>query len=125
MLELKKQRMPGRKIHKNDCPNSIQLRSNFAYRILKAKWIEKEKIDFIATIQIKGIDRVGLMNSVTKVISSQMHVNIRSINISSEDGIFEGEITLFIHNVSFLNSLNEKLKKIDGVKEIKRTYKHN
>ena len=64
------------------------------------------------------------MNSVTKVISSQMHVNIRSINISSEDGIFEGEITLFVHNVTFLNSLNEKITKIDGIKEIKRTYKH-
>ena len=114
----------GIKIHKTDCPNSIQLRSNYAYRILKAKWVDKETIDFIATINIRGIDRLGLMNSVTKVISSQMHVNIRSINISSEDGIFEGEITLFVHNVTFLNSLNEKLTKIDGIKEIKRTYKH-
>ena len=112
-------------IHKNNCPNSIQLRSNYAYRILKAKWVDKEEIDFIATINIKGIDRLGLINSVTKIISSQMNVNMRAININSRDGVFEGEITLFVHNVSVLNSLTSKLKNVDGVTQINRTYKHS
>ena len=115
----------GIKIHKDDCPNSIQLRSNYAYRILESRWVDKENIDFIATINIKGIDRLGLINNVTKIISSQMNVNMTSININSEDGIFEGEITLFVHNVSVLNSLTKKLKNVDGVTHIKRIYKHN
>ena len=115
----------GIKIHKADCPNAIQLRSNYAYRILKASWIDKEEIDFIATIQIKGIDKVGIISSVTKIISSQMNVNMRAINIKSNNGVFEGDITLFVHNVSLLNSLNSKLEKVDGLTDIKRTYKHN
>ena len=115
----------GIKIHKDDCPNSIQLRSNYAYRILDSRWVDKENIDFIATINIKGIDRLGLINNVTKIISSQMNVNMTSININSEDGIFEGEITLFVHNVNVLNSLTKKLKNVDGVTHIKRIYKHN
>lgn len=114
----------GIKIHKNDCPNAIQLRSNFAYRILKATWVDKEQIDFIATINIKGIDRLGLINSVTKIISSQMNVNMRAININSNDGVFEGEITLFVHNVAVLNSLTKKLQNVDGLTKINRTYKH-
>lgn len=115
----------GINIHKNNCPNSIQLRSNYAYRILKAKWVNKEEIDFIATINIKGIDRLGLINSVTKIISSQMNVNMRAININSHDGVFEGEITLFVHNVSVLNSLTSKLRNVDGVTQINRIYKHS
>tara|TARA_B100000902_G_scaffold392929_1_gene446177 strand:- start:8711 stop:10921 length:2211 start_codon:yes stop_codon:yes gene_type:complete len=112
----------GINIHKNDCPNSIQLRSNYSYRIIEAKWIDKENIDFIAILNIKGIDRLGLINSVTKIISTQMNVNMRAINIDSNDGVFEGEITLFVHNVSVLNSLIEKLKSVDGVTKIKRIY---
>ena len=63
------------------------------------------------------------MNNITKVISAQMNVNIKSVNIESNDGLFEGEITLKIHNVSFLNALIKKLKKIEGVKTIERSYK--
>ena len=113
----------GIKVHKSDCPNSIQLRSNYAYRILKANWIDKEHIDFISTINVKGIDRLGLINSVTKIISSQMNVNMRAIHINSKDGVFEGEITLFVKNVDVLNHLIEKLRNVDGVTQIKRTYK--
>jgi len=115
----------GIKIHRSDCPNAIQLRANYAYRILKAKWINKDEIDFIATINIKGIDSVGLMNKVTQIISNQMNVNIKSINISGDDGIFEGIITLKVHNVSFLKELTNKLEKIKAISSITRTYKHN
>ncbi len=114
----------GIKVHRSDCPNSIQLRSNYAYRILSGKWINKEDIDFIATINIKGIDRVGLMNKVTQIISNQMNVNIKSININTEDGIFEGIITLKVHNVSFLKELTSKLEKVKSITSITRTYKH-
>ena len=115
----------GIKVHRSDCPNSIQLRSNYSYRILKAKWISKGDIDFLASINIKGIDRVGLMNKITQIISNQMHVNIKSINITSDDGIFEGTITLKAHNVTFLKELTDKLKKIKAISSVTRTYKHN
>ena len=114
----------GIKVHRSDCPNSIQLRSNYAYRVLKAKWISKGDIDFVASINIKGIDSLGLMNKITQIISNQMHVNIKSINISSDDGIFEGVITLKVHNVTFLKELTTKLKKIKAISSITRTYKH-
>ncbi len=114
----------GIKIHRSDCPNAIQLRANYAYRILKAKWVSKDEIDFIATINIKGIDKLGLMNNVTQIISNQMNVNIKSINISSHDGIFEGVITLKVHNVAFLKELTEKLAKVEAISSITRTYKH-
>ena len=114
----------GIKIHRSDCPNAIQLRANYAYRILKAKWVNKNEIDFIATINIKGIDKVGLMNNVTQIISNQMNVNIKSINISSSDGVFEGIITLKVHNVTFLKELTDKLGKVEAISSITRTYKH-
>ena len=115
----------GIKVHRSDCPNAIQLRSNYSYRVLKAKWISKGDIDFVASINIKGIDSVGLMNKITQIISNQMHVNIKSINISSDDGIFEGVITLKAHNVTFLKELTTKLKKIKAISSITRTYKHH
>jgi GTP pyrophosphokinase len=115
----------GIKVHRSDCPNAIQLRSNYAYRVLKAKWIAKVDIDFTASINIKGIDSVGLMNKITQIISNQMHVNIKSINISSDDGIFEGIITLKAHNVTFLKELTSKLQKIKAISSITRTYKHH
>ena len=114
----------GIKVHRSDCPNAIQLRSNYAYRILKAKWILKTEIDFVAAINIKGIDSLGLMNKITQIISNQMHVNIKSININSNDGIFEGIITLKVRNASFLKALTTKLKKIKAISSITRTYKH-
>ena len=113
----------GIKVHRATCPNAIEMRSNYDYRLIIARWVSKDSIDFIAYLNIKGIDRIGLMNNVTKVISAQMNVNIKAVNIKSNDGLFEGEITLKIHNVNFLNSLIKKLKKIDGLQTIERSYK--
>ena len=101
------------------------MRSRYAYRIIKAQWISNDQVDFIASINIKGIDSVGLVNKVTQIISNQMHVNIKSIDINSDDGIFEGIITLKVHNVSFLNELTNKLKKIKAISSITRTFKHH
>ena len=115
----------GIKVHRSDCPNAIQLRSNYAYRVMKSKWILKTEIDFVAAINIKGIDSLGLMNKVTQIISNQMNVNIKSINITSGDGVFEGIITLKVRNVSFLKELTTKLEKIKAITSITRTYKHN
>lgn len=115
----------GIKVHADQCPNSIELRANYSYRILNAKWTLKENLDFLANIKINGIDSVGLINRITEIISRQMHVNIKAINVVGDDGIFDGEITLKVHNENFLNQVTSKLKKIEGIDEISRTYKHN
>ena len=115
----------GLKVHREDCPNAIELRANYAYRILKAKWTTKENLDFTASLKLNGIDSVGLVNKVTQIISKQLHVDIKAINIYTHDGIFEGEITLKVHNETFLSEITKKLEKIEGIVKISRTYKHS
>ena len=115
----------GLKVHREDCPNAIELRANYAYRILKAKWTTKENLDFTANLKLSGIDSVGLVNKVTQIISKQLHVDIKAINIYTHDGVFEGEITLKVHNETFLSEITKKLEKIEGIVKISRTYKHS
>ena len=114
----------GLKVHREDCPNAIELRANYAYRIMKARWTLKENVDFTANLKINGIDSVGLVNKVTQIISKQLNVDIKSININTNDGVFEGDITLKVHNDTFLNEITKKLEKIEGIVNISRTYKH-
>lgn len=110
----------GIKVHKNNCPNAIALQSNYAYRILSAQWIDSSTQDFNATLQIKGIDGLGLTNELTKVISNQMGVNITSISLSGNAGIFTGEITVIVPNIAVLKRLTDNIMKIDGVEKVTR-----
>ncbi len=110
----------GIKVHKIDCPNAISLQSNYAYRILPAKWIDSSVQEFNASLMIKGIDGLGLTNELTRVISSQMNVNIQSISLSSNAGIFNGQITVIVPNNHVLNKLIENIQAIDGVEKITR-----
>lgn len=112
----------GIKIHKIDCPNAISLRSNYAYRILQAKWIDSSVQEFNATLMIKGIDGLGLTNELTRVISSQMNVNIQSISLNSNAGVFNGQITVIVPNNYVLNQLIDHIQSIDGVEKITRVY---
>jgi len=113
----------GIKIHRHDCPNALRLQSNFAYRILKAKWIDSNNKESIALLNIKGIDRVGLVNEVTQILSTNLKVNIQSINISSLDGIFDGLITVVIEDKQSLDSVIKTLKKAEGITSVKRKFK--
>lgn len=110
----------GIKIHKINCPNAIQLLSNYAYRIVKAKWTSFETLSFLTGLLVKGIDDVGIVNRITKLISNQMKVNMRSLSFDSSDGIFEGKITLFVQDTRHLNELMDKLKKLPGVISVER-----
>ncbi|GAB4251073.1 MAG: RelA/SpoT family protein [Vicingaceae bacterium] len=110
----------GIKIHKTNCPNAIQLMSNYAYRIVKARWTSKKQIAFLAGIKITGIDEVGIVNKITQIISSQLNVNMRSISFDSQDGIFEGIIMVYVHDTLHLKELVEKLKQVEGVINIIR-----
>jgi GTP pyrophosphokinase len=110
----------GIKVHKKNCPNAIQLQSNFAYRILKAKWIDSSQEEFSATIKLTGIDDIGLVSVITGEISKNLNVNILNIAFSSNDGVFEGKLVIKVKNNSILTTLIERLKKIDGIDKVKR-----
>lgn len=110
----------GIKIHRTTCPNAVELMSKFGYRIIKAKWTSQKEIAFMAGIKIEGSDRVGLVNEVTQIISNELKVNIRNLSFDTEDGIFEGKITLFVNDTEHLDSLLQKLKNIQGVINVSR-----
>ncbi|MCH8535268.1 MAG: RelA/SpoT family protein [Flavobacteriaceae bacterium] len=110
----------GIKVHKKDCPNAIQLQSNYAYRILKAKWIDSSQEEFIAKLKLTGLDDVGLINEITSVISKNLGVNMQSISFNSKHGVFEGFINLKVKNKTILKKLMLELKKISGIDNITR-----
>lgn len=113
----------GIKVHKKDCPNAIGMQSNYAYRIMSAKWIDSSQEEFKAIINITGMDVLGLTNQLTKVISNNMHVNIQSIALSTDAGIFEGQVAVIVQNNTILKKLISNIKKIDGVDKVTREYK--
>ena len=110
----------GIKLHKVDCPNAVSMRANYGYRTLKAKWIDSTQREFKVNIMVSGIDNVGIVNDVTLVISNAMSVNIQRINISSEEGYFEGHIRVSVKNIDQLKTLIANLKSIDGVMKVER-----
>jgi GTP pyrophosphokinase len=110
----------GIKIHRVNCPNAIKLLSNYAYRVVKAKWTNDQLISFLAGLKITGTDEIGIVNNITKVISNENNVNMRSINFDTDDGLFEGTIMVFVHDTKHLNHLIENLKKVKGVAKVER-----
>lgn len=111
----------GIKVHKNNCPNAISLQSKFAYRIISAKWIDSTQREYKAELKLTGIDRMGLVQEVTKLISESMHVNIKNISFNSNHGIFTGEITVAVPNKNLLASLIQNLNKINGIDKVSRS----
>ena len=114
----------GIKVHKKDCPNAISLQSNYAYRILQTKWIDSSQQEFRAVLDITGMDSLGLTNELTKVISNNMHVNIQSISLSGQAGIFNGQVTVIVQNNTILKKLIENIRKIDGIEKVTRVNKN-
>jgi guanosine-3',5'-bis(diphosphate) 3'-pyrophosphohydrolase len=110
----------GIKIHRTNCPNAIELMSQYGYRIVKAKWTSQKELAFLTGLKIVGADRVGIINDVTKVISTQLKVNIRSITIDTDDGIFEGTMMVFVNGTEHLNTLISKLKEISDIISVSR-----
>ena len=110
----------GVKIHRINCPNAVQLMSKYNYRIVKTKWSQSKEIAFLTGFKLNGIDGLGLINKMTKIISEDHNVNIRSITIESEEGIFEGIVKLYVNDIEQLETLISNLKTLDGVIDIKR-----
>ena len=112
----------GIKVHKKDCPNAIGMQSNYAYRIMSAKWIDSTQEEFKALLDITGMDVLGLTNQLTKVISNNMHVNIQSISLSTNAGLFHGQVAVVVQNNTILKKMINNIKKIDGIEKVTRVY---
>ncbi|MCS5491914.1 RelA/SpoT family protein [Algoriphagus limi] len=110
----------GIKIHRTSCPNALELLSNHGNRVIKARWTSQKEIAFLAGLHIVGTDRVGLINDVTKVISNELKVNMRSITVDSDAGIFEGTIKLYVHSTEHLETLIKNLREVDGIIKVSR-----
>lgn len=110
----------GIKVHKTNCPNAIQMQSNYSYRVLKAKWIDSSQREFQATLKISGIDTFGMVNSVTKVVSNNLHIDMKSVHFDTHDGTFSGTIVVKVKNKSILNNLMKNIKKINGIDKVRR-----
>lgn len=110
----------GIKIHRTNCPNATKLMSNYGYRIVKARWNSQKELAFLTGLHITGIDDVGLINKITTVISGDFKVNMRSITVDTEDGIFEGSIMVYVNNTIHLDNLINKLKEVPGVTSVAR-----
>ena len=112
----------GIKVHKKDCPNAIGMQSNYAYRIMSAKWIDSTQEEFKALLDITGMDVLGLTNQLTKVISNNMHVNIQSISLSTNAGLFHGQVEVVVQKNTILKKMINNIKKIDGIEKVTRVY---
>lgn len=110
----------GIKIHRTNCPNATQLMSNYAYRILKARWQSARVRERLTSLMVYGIDDVGIVNSLTKVITEIHGVNMKSISFESDNGTFEGKIELYVYDTEQLESLILKFEQIEGVKQVMR-----
>ncbi len=105
----------GIKIHRTTCPNAIELMSNYGYRIIKAKWNNQKEQAFLAGLRITGTDRVGVASQITKIISNDLKVNIRTLSLDTKDGIFEGNILMHVQSTEQLDKMVKKIGAVDGV----------
>ena len=110
----------GIKVHKTTCPNALQMQSNYSYRILKAKWIDSTQREFQATLRISGIDTFGMVNNLTKVVSNNLHIDMKSVHFDTDDGTFTGTIVVIVKNKSILDNLVKNIKKISGIDKVSR-----
>ncbi|UEG51762.1 bifunctional (p)ppGpp synthetase/guanosine-3',5'-bis(diphosphate) 3'-pyrophosphohydrolase [Mucilaginibacter daejeonensis] len=110
----------GIKIHRTTCPNAAKLMANYGYRIVKARWTTQHELAFLTGLRITGIDDVGLINKLTTVISTDFKVNMRSLTVDSDNGIFEGTIMVYVNDTEHLDNLIRKLKQVKGVTGVTR-----
>lgn len=110
----------GIKIHRTNCPNAPELLSHHGNRVVKAKWTSQHEVAFLTGLKIRGTDRVGLINDVSKIISEELKVNMSSMSIYTDSGIFEGQIMLYVNDTRHLEQLIEKLRSVEGVVKVNR-----
>lgn len=110
----------GIKVHRTNCPNSRQLLSHYGNRVIKAQWSSQIEKAYLATISLKGVDRVGMIQDISKVISEELHINMRGLNVNTEHGVFDGEIKVFVFGTKHMEKLMTKLRQIKDVEQVDR-----
>lgn len=110
----------GIKIHRVNCPNAVHLLSKYSYRVVKSKWTRASEVSFLAGIRITGLDDIGIISGISKVISNDLKVNMRSISVVSNDGMFEGTIMVFVNDTKHLDTLMQQLLQVKGVLKVNR-----
>jgi GTP pyrophosphokinase len=110
----------GLKIHRTNCPNATRLLSQYAHRVIKTKWAKHKEVAFLTGLRIIGMDDVGVVNKITNIISGDLKINISGLSIESKDGLFEGNIKVFVHDKQELEDLIVKLKTLNGIQSVDR-----
>ncbi len=110
----------GLKIHRTNCPNATRLLSNYGHRVVKTKWVKNSEISFLTGIKIIGLDDVGVINKITTLISGELKININFLTIEAKDGLFEGNIKVYVHDKDELEDLVDHLKKLPGIESVDR-----
>jgi GTP pyrophosphokinase len=110
----------GLTIHRTTCPNAAKLMASYGHRIVKTKWAKNKEISFLTGLKIKGLDDVGVVSKITYLISGEMKININAITIEAKDGVFEGNIKLFVHDKDELDQLVQNLKQLNGIQAVER-----
>lgn len=110
-------------VHKANCDELNRLASQFGKNIVKdeIKWSQHKAMSYLVTVELRGIDRMGLLLDLAKVVNGDFSINIREVNIHSHDGIFEGGISLYVKDTESLHAVMDRLRKIKGIESIKRT----
>ncbi|MFT4015922.1 MAG: bifunctional (p)ppGpp synthetase/guanosine-3',5'-bis(diphosphate) 3'-pyrophosphohydrolase [Agriterribacter sp.] len=107
-------------IHRTNCPNAARLMSNFGHRVVKTKWAKNKEISFLTGLKILGLDDVGVIHKITNLISGEMKVNIAALTVEAREGLFEGNVKLFVHDKEELDELVNRLKKLPGIEAVER-----
>ena len=110
----------GLTIHRTNCPNAAKLLSNYGHRVVKTKWAKNKEISFLTGLKIVGLDEVGVVNKITSLISGELRLNISAITIEANDGLFRGNIKLFVHDKEELETLLQSLKSLPGIESVER-----
>jgi len=107
-------------IHRTSCPNAARLLANFGHRVVKTKWAKNKEISFLTGIKIIGVDDVGVVSKITNLISGELRLNISAITIEAKEGLFQGNIKIFVHDKDELDELVNRLLKLQGIEKVER-----
>jgi GTP pyrophosphokinase len=110
----------GLTIHRTNCPNAAKLMANFGHRIVKTKWAKNKEISFLTGLKIVGLDDVGVVNKITNLISGELRINIAAMTIEAKEGVFEGNIKLYVHDKEELDELVSRLLALRGIEKVDR-----
>jgi GTP pyrophosphokinase len=110
----------GLTIHRTNCPNAAKLMANYGHRIVKTKWAKNKEISFLTGLKIIGLDDVGVVSKITNLISGELRININALTIEAKEGIFEGNIKIYVHDKEELDDLVQKLLHLPGIQKVER-----